>query len=58
MKTPQLELVTLKVTPEEARMLCTALTARAMHLADIEGSEGLRGHYVELRYKIYQQVTL
>jgi ethanolamine utilization microcompartment shell protein EutS len=59
MTDPQLELVMLTVTPEEARMIATSLSVRAINLgyAEIVAGEnsGLVKKYNDLRRKVEYQ---
>ncbi len=68
MTDPQLDLVTLTVSPEEARMIATALQTRAQHFANLfnndwspTGEYDLKGwsktskRYLNLRRKVEYQ---
>jgi hypothetical protein len=57
----QLELITLSVTPEEARMLCTACVDNALRLSTEQGvsvRDTLAGKYVRLSEKVSGQALL
>jgi len=53
-----LDIVTIQVTPEEARMIKTALITRAMNYALEEKTESLTVKYNELYRKVSGQTNL
>lgn len=53
----ELELVTLKITPTQARMLATAASARGIHYAEMEW-DSMAQEYADLATEVDRQRRL
>jgi len=53
-----LDIITIQITPDEARMIKTALVTRAMNFAQEDKSPTLMNLYTELYEKVQAQTTL